>query len=115
MPHENLTPEEALKEFQAYRAFRMWLRRETAGNLEHAAAIILDFVTPPNDGEIGWLLLNATGDATYTRDTFLKAARIALETPDPEDDEDREPRDEESGPSAGVDALMPRSEGEGWE
>lgn len=77
-----LTPTQAREEFKSYRAFRAWFREATGGNLDIGAALIAEMVRPPNDGEIGWLLLSATGDTAYTADTFRRAAGLALDTPE---------------------------------
>lgn len=63
----------------SYPAFSKWLQKVSGGDVEVAAIIIYNMIAEnPLGDNLAWDLLRQTGDESYTRETFRKAAEIAL-------------------------------------
>jgi hypothetical protein len=56
-------------------AYFSWLNRESGGDVNKLASIIKHDVTEDNNPQ-AWDLLTATGDKSFTQETFLKAAKL---------------------------------------
>lgn len=60
-------------------AFNHWLKQETNGDVAQAAQILFEIAANGSSDAIAWKYLKLTGDQTYRLETFMKAAKLALE------------------------------------
>ena len=65
--------------YDLYPAFFRWFAREFRRDHESGARYLLDCCRSPGSGSVVWAILKATGDGVYTRETFLKAAKLCIE------------------------------------
>lgn len=59
-------------------AFHHWIRQQSSGNRVIAAGILFQMSMHGPRDSIAWTFLEQTGDKSYTPDTYLRAADIAL-------------------------------------
>jgi hypothetical protein len=64
--------------YEKYPAFFNWFKKSFENDVETGAFYIFESCKSDRGGSIVWDLLQATGDKTFTSETFLKAAKIAL-------------------------------------
>jgi hypothetical protein len=58
-------------------AFEGWLK-QNAVSVSEAALILSEYARTGDSDNLVWYYLELTGDKTYTPETFIKAARIAV-------------------------------------